>query len=1223
MLRPSHPRGRHAIFLLLALIGLLITAPVASAPRLHARVSLPSSVGPLLELPDEDRRWLWRRRQLKVAVAGPDAAPWDILGNGQHYEGISAEYLNLLSEALRLDLHVVRFDTRDAAIAALREGQVDLLTASFADEAGTHGLRRSQPYEIDQPVLVKRVEVAPSGASEVDPVLAIREGYATAAGAQALVPGFARWPVPSTLTGLAAVALGQADALLGNAASVAAQLAHSPLYGREQVSFLPPREAGVAFLLRAGDSRLLGMVNSVVAQAPAPWREQVRILWQRGAAYLSEAPPVQLEAPEQGWLAAHPKLRVGYLKAFSPLSFQGDQGEFRGVAADLLARIAQRTGLVVEPVPLDSQAALVAGLTAGTIDLAASMTSDAAAQAGLPLSRAWLSAVPVLVTATASAPMALLAQAQGQRVAIPATLGLASALASRWPSIRWHEYPTAHDALQAVQDQRALGAVLPYIQARALLAGEAGSTLRISGALPITPPRYGFAANAAQMPLLALLDQALLSFEPAGLDDMARRWRSEIHVEPRWPTQARWLVPAFSLAGSMLLLAVVWIRVLRRQVRKRRVAEQALTDQLEFMRVMIDGTPHPVYVRDRDGHLINCNASYLSALGVERTEVIGQTVTRIPLADAQAQEYETLYRSVIASGRPIVEDRQLRLRNGRQLTVFHWMLPYQASNGTIGGLIGGWIDITERQRLYDALQAAKEAADAANRAKTHFLATASHEIRTPMNAVLGMLELALRKAEKGELDRLALRVASDSASGLLELLNDILDISRIESGHLTLNPRPVDVTALAAQVVQLYQPKAREKQLRLVLKTDVVAGRGVLLDPLRFQQVLGNLLSNAIKFTQRGGVSVSLQGIEEGNEMALRLVVTDTGIGIPEDDLRRLCKPYQQAGNHGVSGRVGAGLGLSISQHLCRLMGGGLSLNSREGEGSRVQACFRLPVCELPGALSQALPNQVPLEAMDVLVVDDHEPNRVLLSQQLAYLGHRVTVAVDGAQGLREWCGRGGFDVVICDCEMPGLDGYDLARAIRLEEQRKHLARCRLLACTADAGCGQRERCREAGMDDCLVKPLGLEALAAALAPTVVHGKPDSAPDLGLTTTGHGAQALLGLAGGSPSAARRLRDSLQQALAQDAARLSELPEASPELDAVVHRIKGGARIVGAVPLVEACEAVEAGSVTVSELLAEIETLQTHLRGMRFSLEATTEPEARPGSAPAAQPKPAA
>lgn len=690
-------------------------------------------------------------------------------------------------------------------------------------------------------------------------------------------------------------------------------------------------------------------------------------------------------------------------------------------------------------------------------------------------------------------------------------------------------------------------------------------------------------------------------------------------VGPLGASEARWVAPAFGVAGIMLGLALLWIHLLKRQVYKRRQAEQALKDQLEFMRVMIDGTPHPVYVRDREGRLLNCNASYLQALGVSYKEVVGQAVTRIPLTEAQAREYETLYQKVIRDGEPIVEDRHLHLQSGRRMTVLHWMLPYRASNGSIVGLIGGWIDITERQRLYDALEAAKEEADSANRAKSRFLAAASHEIRTPMNAVLGMLELALRKAETGELDTLALRVASESASSLLELLSDILDISRIEAGHLTLNPRPVQVDALARQVVQLYQVRARERKLALRLEAQSDMAWGVLLDPLRFQQVLGNLLSNAIKFTREGGVRVRLAGEATASELTVRLVVEDTGIGIPQGDLQRLCQPYQQAGNHQLSGRAGAGLGLSITHHLCRIMGGQLSLHSREGEGTRVEALMRLPICEVIAPEPASASPSVAQASLNILVVDDHEPNRLLLAQQLSYLGHRVVVAGDGAQGLREWCGRGRFDAVICDCEMPGLDGYDLARAIRLEEHRKGLTRCRLLAYTADVGGAPRARCREVGFDDCLTKPLGLDSLAAALAPR----SDDSRADPQAQASAQGAEALLALAGGCAASARRLRESLLKALQQDEQRLRTLPAVCPEIDDVVHRIKGGARIVGAVALVKCCEAVERDERPVEELLMEMEALQRQLRQMRFSPASTGEPQAPSGPSPATQPKPAA
>lgn len=1213
--RRWHLKGRVLLLSLALLAGLAIPMACAAQPTLHSRLIPGEEARARVDLSEDDRRWLWRRRAIRVGVTRPDTPPFDLLGNGQHYEGISAEYTQLISEQLHLEVRLQAYDTRAAALAALRAGDVDMLTAAYGEEAELPGLIRTRPYAADEPVLVRRVDNATerSGAT-----LAVAGGYIGEPGLAQLAPGYQLTPVPSLLNGLAAVAVGQVEAALGNARAVAAQLPQSPLSGREQVSFLLPRPEGVAFLLRASDSRLAALVNACLEGADPAWRRQVEEIWSRGEARLSEASTLAWSAEARQWINAHPKVRVGYLREFAPLSFQNDQGQFKGLAADLLARIGQRTGLTFEPVPLASHSALVAALELGEVNLAAAMASDAGEHSSLRLSRAWLTTVPVLVTGGASPAGEGLADWGGQVVSAPASLASAHALAARWPDIRWEEAATARDALHAITARHARAAVLPYEQARAMLAGSPEKSWRIGAVLPLPPRRYGFAVAFSEHTLPGILDQALLSFEPAVLDNMARRWRSEIHVEPEWPTQARWLVPAFAVAGTMLLLAVVWIRLLRRQVRRRHAAEQALTDQLEFVRVMIDGTPHPVYVRGRGGCLLDCNASYLLALGVERGAVIGQGVSRIPLADDQAGEYEALYQKVIADGQPIVEDRQLRLRDGGQLTVFHWILPYRASNGSIVGLIGGWIDITERQRLYDALQAAKEEADSANRAKSRFLATASHEIRTPMNAVLGMLELARRKAETGELDMLALRVASESASGLLELLNDILDISRIESGHLTLNPRPVEVDALVRQVVELYHARAREKSLRLNLTVEDGVGWGVVLDPLRFQQVLGNLLSNAIKFTREGGVSVKLGAEAVNNELVVRVVVEDTGIGIPKSDLRRLCQPYQQAGNHQLSGRSGAGLGLSISHHLCRMMGGGLALASREGEGSRVEACLRLPRCSVEKPERPASLAAVPQAPVSVLVVDDHEPNRLLLAQQLTYLGHRVTVAEDGAHGLREWCSRRGFDVVICDCEMPGLDGYDLARAIRLEEQRKGLSPCRLLACTADTSGDQRERCREAGIDECLTKPLGLEALAAALAPALPPAMATTPAD-----GNDGPEALLGLAGGCAASARRLRDSLLQALAQDYQRLQGLTPASPELADVVHRVKGGARIVGAAALVQRCEATERGEAPLQGLLAEMARLQQHLRGMAFSPEGSAGRGAPRGSAPAARPKPAA
>ena len=393
-------------------------------------------------------------------------------------------------------------------------------------------------------------------------------------------------------------------------------------------------------------------------------------------------------------------------------------------------------------------------------------------------------------------------------------------------------------------------------------------------------------------------------------------------------------------------------------------------------------------------------------------------------------------------------------------------------------------DTVRRERgLRRELASALKDARSASQAKTDFLLNMSHDIRTPMNAILGFIGLANRNAEDPERVRDALEKARRSGEHLLNLINDILDMSRIESGKMTLNREIIDVREHISRLEDMFRTPMEEKGLTLQVSADVHTPY-IYGDYLRITQVTANLLSNAMKFTPPGGSvffqSIELPGQKEGT-VRYEIHIRDTGIGMDEAFQKRMFGAFERAENSTVSGVQGTGLGLSISRKLVELMGGSLHCTSKPGEGTEFIFSFQVPVA--PAPVRQESDPAPDLKGKRILLVEDNELNREIAREILAGEDIEVTEAANGAQAVERvrFSKPGDFDAVLMDIQMPVMDGYEATRQIRRLPDPL-LARIPIIAMTADAFAEDKRRALDAGMNDHIAKPVGAKTLLAVLA---------------------------------------------------------------------------------------------------------------------------------------------
>jgi PAS domain S-box-containing protein len=529
----------------------------------------------------------------------------------------------------------------------------------------------------------------------------------------------------------------------------------------------------------------------------------------------------------------------------------------------------------------------------------------------------------------------------------------------------------------------------------------------------------------------------------------------------------------------------VWISVLS-DITARRQAQEAQAR----LASIVQASREAILGKTLDGIVTSWNPGAQVLFGYTAAEMIGASIE--VLIAPERRDEETALRGRVARGLGVEQYETVRLRkDGSSVDVSVTLSLIEDTEGRIAGIATICQDISERKRARaallereDQLAAARDQALEASRLKSQFLANMSHEIRTPMNGVLGMAQLLLTgNLEPGQRRRvLALR---ESGQSLLTIINDILDFSKMEAGKLELEQADFNLLAAAESVVSLLSSPANDKGLRLTLNVARGVPTWVRGDSGRLRQVLINLLSNAVKFTERGGVDFSVGQTASGD---LRFAVRDTGIGIDPSSKDRLLEPFTQADASTTRRFGGTGLGLAICRQLVELMGGRLEFASQPGAGTTFW--FEVALAAVTGDAVDAAGNRTAgNDAPDgtapalgenarILLVDDAEINREVGRGLLESLGYKVEMASSGSEAV-EAVRHSRYAAIVMDCLMPDMDGYEATRRIRaLEGPGRHTP---IVALTAAAMAGDRERCLAAGMDDYVSKPLDLDLLHAAL----------------------------------------------------------------------------------------------------------------------------------------------
>lgn len=989
-----------------------------------------------LDLTDEERAWIAANPQITLG-ADFSWAPYDFLNENGEHDGIAADVLKLISEKSGLNI-TVKPDVWADTMTKMRAGELMGLSCAAATAERQDFLLFTKPYvSLSLGIIVQqhRDDIR-SMEDLLGQTIAVNEDSYLHNWLKIHYPDLDLLLTSSNDESLEAVSFSRADAYLGNIAVATNVIKQRYLSNLRVVAKVPDYTTDTSIAIDKRYPLLYSIMEKSLAAITAAEKQQIIDKWYAVVSdtnaftvFPVSQSRVDLTDAERQWIVANPIVKIGVDPYWPPFDFIDKNVEHSGISADYLNLISEQTGLQFQLEPYSDWQSVIVAAQNKEIDLVAALSRNTFRESFLDMSIPYLD-YPLAIATTQFGHLTSLEQFNGKPVGVVKGYFAESILLAYYPEIDIVYVPSVREGLAMLAAEEIDG-YFDVIASITYNASQSGLTHLNTSIVREYSSALHMGIIKGKPELLSIINKALAAITSDEKRRIDQRWMSVNTIER---TDYTLLLQVAAILLIFLLVSIYWNRRLRLEVDKRLASEQQLRESEAQLLHLIDVMPMSLMVTSaRDGSILLANERCYEELGFTASQQQSLTVQDFY---ADISQRQTVLTKLAQYGEINGEMVKIKTRTGRIIQGLFSIIAIQYQGQP--AFLGFYLNMDDRIALEESLKEAKAHAEAANLAKSQFLANMSHEIRTPMNAILGFTELLDEQVTEPRLKSF-IKTIRGAGNTLLLLINDILDLSKIEAGKLQLNKTATDPHQLFDEIANMFILQIRNKDLALHLDVDPHLPHGLLLDATRLRQVLFNLISNAVKFTDTGHIRIQVHADNVDDHLSkldLHIRVEDSGIGIAESEIEHIFEMFAQQSGQDVRKYGGTGLGLSITRRLVEMMGGQIHLQSESGKGSIFT--IDLPGIDIAAIASDKLRQQalafdasrIRFDPAHMLIVDDVDHNRELIRQHFINSHIQITEAENGQLAVDYVAGHP-VDLVLMDIRMPVMDGYEAAQKIK------------------------------------------------------------------------------------------------------------------------------------------------------------------------------------------------